>query len=154
MLYTKDTKWQTVKVQLSLKRALAHLLDNNETFNDGFSLILSQGCYTEDVFFPWHFACHSFNELISITKFCSVRMLQKPPLQTSVNPHWVSTKCIADKLHWSNLKKSYLPGMLFLSLDAKLDHCSINPLKAEAKAPKASSATRLADLAGAMHCSV
>lgn len=35
----------------------------------------------------------------------------------------------------------------FLYFDSKLDHYSINPLKAEAKAPKASSAARLAALA-------
>lgn len=44
--------------------------------------------------------------------------------------------------------------LFFLKLDVKLDHSSINPLKAEAKAPKVSSATRLADLAETMLCSI
>lgn len=44
-----------------------------------------------------------------------------------------------------HLQKSYGPTY-FLKLDAELGHCSINPLKAEAMASKASSATRLAVL--------
>lgn len=44
--------------------------------------------------------------------------------------------------------------LLFLKLNVKLDDSGLNPLKAEAVAPKVSAATRLADLAKTMLCSI
>lgn len=44
--------------------------------------------------------------------------------------------------------------LFFLMLDVKLDDSGLNPLKAEAVATKVSSATRLADLAKTVLCSI
>lgn len=52
-------------------------------------------------------------------------------------------------------QKLYQSMMLFfLMLDVKLDDSGLNPVKAKAVAPKVSSATRLADLAKTVLCSL
>lgn len=64
---------------------------------------------------------------------------------------------MADEKHQINLvldSISVYSAFFSLPVDVKLDHFGINPLKAGAKAAKVSSATRLADLAETILCSI